>query len=615
MTRLPGRSSARFTLLVAAAAAAAAAAMPARAATPVVQNVSVGTQPRDIVYNAAALKPFVDAAKTRRVDIAGIGDSNQVAGPGSDYGWDHGYAKAWSDRYGAYATGLFGTNADGGWNGPQGYIDSWGSPYGAARTGAPAALDKYKLHFDSQADGFNDFPPNYAYFGPTYAEPTNAWSPMLTIRKESPLWGQNLRWHLTYGTFDNGAGGFTPSVSSQGVKLAAGARVDTSTGSIGLADSAFDIPAAAYTNAPRPDINMGLSYSGEGSMRGSFFGLWQRAEGDRKSGVSYSTTLWQGGRALVHAATALKTQSDDALKEYLRNAVKLQGGEKMLLVQVNHGGNDGGWTIPSVGPNSAPSHTPAGFADNMEAVISRMRGVWTAMGHDPKNLMFQYGPYHPIAGLLELGGDLKTLQRQADWEAAVVKLAQQHPEYNLAIVRGTRITTPQTMEKNGWYASATDHGHLSAAGYIGVAELGVRQAIGYATADDIENRSNVTSLSFTFDRDVSANLSADDLALREVGKDALDPFNFAVNWDKATNTATWTFQGLPMGELPVGEYEAVLHMSQLGDVVGSAAAGAGTGVASTDSVFRFTAAPIPEPALSGAVTLAALGMLRRRRRG
>ena len=211
------------------------------------------------------------------------------------------------------------------------------------------------------------------------------------------------------------------------------------------------------------------------------------------------------------------------------------------------------------------------------------------MGNDPKNLAFQFGPYHPVEGGADDGTGRSRVQRLADWESAIVGLAQQHPEYNLAVVRGSRMTTPLTMDKNGWYSNPTDHAHLSSDGYISIAELGVRQAVGYATAAEIENRSNVTSLSFTFDSDVSADLSPDDLALKAAGTDTfIEPFNFAVDWNAATKTATWTFQGLPLGELPVGDYEAILRMSQLGGVVGAPnGAGGGNG----DYVFKFTADP------------------------
>src|SRR5439155_6248682 len=205
-------------------------ALPARAQV-AVTSASVGTQSRDLVYNGAAVKTFIDAAKARRVDIAGIGDSNQIAGPNSDYGWDHGYSKAWSDRFGWYGTGVEGMNSWGGaWNGEQGYIDSFGYPYGAANSGAPAQLDKYKMWFDSQADGVNDFPPQYAYFGPTFREGTDHWTPLATIKRQGPLWGKNLTWNFTYGTFTDGNGSFTPDANVNYQSVANGPRLPSSTG-------------------------------------------------------------------------------------------------------------------------------------------------------------------------------------------------------------------------------------------------------------------------------------------------------------------------------------------------------------------------------------------------
>jgi hypothetical protein len=460
--------------------------------------------------------------------------------------------------------------------------------------GAPAQLNKYKLFADSNTDGINDFPPSYAYLGAEYMEGNN-WTPVVNVSKQSSLYGQNLRWHMTYGTFDIGQGSFTPSVSSALLPLYQGPKVNTSTGTIGLQDGAFKLPASAYAKQATGDqINFGLSFPRQPSMRGPYYGLWQRVEGERTTGVAYSTMLWQGGRGLVHAATALQQQSDDALKEYVRNLVKLQGGDKMLLVQVEHGQNDAAFAIPSVGPLHSASNTSAGFADNMDAVIIRMRDVWSKLGYDQKDLMFQYGPYHSAEGPAGDGTGRTMTQRLADYESAVMNLSTQHPEYNLAIVRGSRMVTPELMNANGWFTSATDHAHLNAAGYIGVSEMGVRQIVGYATADELPNRSAVTSLSFQFNSDVSGELSRDDLLLYDTGSDTLlDPFDLAVGWNASTLTATWTFNGLPLGELPAGEYQAILKTSQLGGVVG----GEGTVGASGDYVFSFTASPIgvPEP--------------------
>jgi hypothetical protein len=159
------------------------------------------------------------------------------------------------------------------------------------------------------------------------------------------------------------------------------------------------------------------------------------------------------------------------------------------------------------------------------------------------------------------------------------------------------------MAANGWYASEADHAHLTPAGYIAVSELGVRQAIAYATVDESEHRSGVTSLSFTFTDDISANLSPDDLELKLAGSGLLmDSFDLAVEWDELTKTATWTFQGLPLGELPVGDYEAKVRLSQL--VAGS-----------PDYVYSFTApALVPEPAAMGLAAGAAAAFAATQRR-
>jgi hypothetical protein len=213
--------------------------------------------------------------------------------------------------------------------------------------------------------------------------------------------------------------------------------------------------------------------------------------------------------------------------------------------------------------------------------------------------MFQYGPYHPREGETGDGTGRTVIQRLGDWENAIIQLSQQHPEFHLAVVRGSRLTTPETMVANHWYTSTVDHAHLSIDGYVGIAELGVRQLTSYANIDALQNLSKITSLSFTFDTNVSALLTPDDLILREVySNTTISPADMAVSWDDPTRTATWTFQGLPLGALPTGKYEATISPSLLSGAAESTTIDAGS---------------IPEPA-SGAVMLLGLAGLARRRR-
>src|SRR5439155_22908670 len=147
-----------------------------------------------------------------------------------------------------------------------GWIDSFNYPYGASFTGAPPQLDKYKMFFDAQNDSVNDFPPQYAYFGPDFKEPTDHWNPLAAIRPSGPLWGQNLTWNFTYGTFATGNGGFTPDVTVNTQRVANFARINTSTGSYGLVDGSVSVPAAAYKNNTSANLLFAVSHTGEGTF-------------------------------------------------------------------------------------------------------------------------------------------------------------------------------------------------------------------------------------------------------------------------------------------------------------------------------------------------------------
>jgi hypothetical protein len=98
-------------------------------------------------------------------------------------------------------------------------------------------------------------------------------------------------------------------------------------------------------------------------------------------------------------------------------------------------------------------------------------------------------------------------------------------------------------------------------------------------------------LRVAFSKDVSATLRADDLRLVDLGTGAMiDPASIAVTYDPASNTATFTFPGLPGGALPIGRYRATLVASGISSG-GIALDGNADGVAGDDYAFDFIALP------------------------
>lgn len=561
------------------------------AAGPQVQQAATGTQPVGIIHNSQAIQAFVQASAQRRVDIAGIGDSNQLSA--GTYGHDHGVQKAWASARGMYGTGVLpfaGYNLSS-WPaaGQEYYASSLGSAGFSTQT-PPPQLAQYAL---SPAAGFVNLP--YAYLADSESITSTASHYQLSLPPSTPFnTSDKLRWHYTYGIFANGTGSFQPSARQEATGNVLGSKsVNPVTGAYGLADDYFELPAATR------DFTIGFEpFALNGNnVEGPFFAQYQRAESvDASKGVAYSTLLAQGGRSALHAAQSLQSAPDPALREWLRQAVRLQSGDPTLMVNLIHGGNDRNFSAPSVGPNSAPSNTGPGFADNAEAIINRLRGAWTAQGYDVNDMFFVIGAYHPQPGFE---------QNLADFETGAMTMADRLP--NVAVVRGSRLVSAHTMATAGYYASAADNAHLSPRGYEEFDRLAVKQLI--SGAQQIAGLSNVSQLAFDFDADILASLEASDLLLEnQTAGYTVNPADLSVSYDPATHTATWTFPGLDQAVLPFGHYKATLGATDLTD-------SGGTPI-NDGANYVYTFDAIPDPA--GALLAPFIGgcwLLKRHRRG
>ena len=554
-------------------------------AAPTVTSSTVGTADPGVVYRGDQLLPFLQAMQTGRVDIAGIGDSNQLSA--GTYGHDHGQALAWSNFVGLYGTGVVPTNAQGG-NG------AIGINYGAGSFSQPPP--SVAPEFAGRVFSNGGFLLGSYSLASGSSLSSNGSQVMLGLGNNVP-WGigAEQKWHFTYGTFAGAAGDqqFQPSARYAGsgaIVAQSSTNLSTIGAAGGLVDGSLTIPGDA-TRTQEIWLEPTTLFSKD--LKGPFFANWQRVEATNKlNGVAYSTLLYQGGQGTRAAAEALRDAPHGALAEWIRQATRLQNvpqSQQRLMVELHQGGNDTSDPATAVG-STAASNTPEGYKANLLAVITRLKAAWAANGYDPAKLNFVVGMVH--------AQDVRT-----DWlksiEGKAVEVADSMP--NVTVVRTTTLLSQRTMLARDWYANTandpSDVFHLNPNGYIGFNRFVVNQMSSLLGADD-PSRSNVSSLEFAISEDVDA-LTPEMLKILNVDSgQMIDVGDLNVFYDADSDIAKWTFPGLPGDVLPAGRYAFELDF----DGVGGADPYAGS----------FTA--VPEPTGLALAAAGVFGLLGRRRR-
>lgn len=401
------------------------------------------------VIGGASVGPAFRAAESRRVDVVMIGDSNQLS---QGIGWDHGWARALSQRYPIYATGLHSAGENGGNGAGVGYgsdLFSTRSSGVFAYAGAPAPLD---VHLGADA---GVAPLNYAYVAQGQSVPGTV-NHGLRLERTSPLdVNAALRFHFSYGVFGPDAEGmFLPLIRQQEppyTPLVLGEAVPTAGDQAG--------PAALSLDLPRQDRNVALNFRWArtgGEIRGPFLAYYVRAENtERPAGFAVHTLYGRGGQSARDMAGALLAWPDESLSMFFRLVRELQTEPGTVLVRINTGLNDRNETLPSVGAQITPGNSPAAYVDNVRAIVERVREIWRLNGWPMDELHFVLTPSHRVG---EPEDPLLLAYRDAA-EALVLQLPR------FAVVRMERLATQAEMESNNWYINAWDHDHLSLAGF------------------------------------------------------------------------------------------------------------------------------------------------------
>jgi lysophospholipase L1-like esterase len=438
------------------------------------------------VVGAERLWSFFDAARTQRVDVVGLGDSNQAFG---GHGWDAGWHEALSDEFGLYATALlavgenFGNGAGLG-DGYQGF--STASTGQFAYSGAPAALDA--LLSPSVAMQ----PLNYVYRASGGAGATINWG--MTLDFGGPInVNAALRYHLTYGVFDTGSGFFQPAArrgSPPFDQFVAGSVVSTFGGALMPASLTLDLPAGTR-NAPvvfRP-TPWGVN------VVGPFLAYYQRVEQvSRTSGAAFSTLYAWGGQSARDMALGVLSADPLYVALFVSQIRNVQGPGGKILFRINTGLNDRNEALISLGTNpTLPGNSAAAFADNLKAVVERLRGAWVSQGGASEDVYFLITVSHAVS---EPDDALLVAYREAAAQVALGTI-------NGAAVDLSKLASADEMLANNWYQSnGFDRNHLTSSGFDALAErelaVLIRPCLGDADGDERVRFSDVTKVLSTF---------------------------------------------------------------------------------------------------------------------
>ncbi len=436
-----------------------------------------------------SVAPFFAAARDRRVDLAIIGDSNVRFGPSA--GHENGMGRAFTQRYGCYATRLDPSGANGPWSAECLYSSC--SPFDQFTGSAPAWLTEDAL---PNAGGF---PGTHLWLEPGEAL-GHLYNNGLGIAASHPMDITGpLRWHMTIYRFPapgagESAGYFSPTCrerwpGSAWNVYASGTVSTTSTGEPGFMDWSFDVPAGARTSNGVMFCITDLANTGQAV--GPLYSQWNRAENtDHTTGIAYSPLLYQGGQNARNAALSLLDIADQqSMTEWFRQVTRLQNGPPMLLVQIMHGGNDAASHLPAIvyergmrppaegqsWPQGAPTNERAGLKQNYMSIINRMRDYWVGAGNDESNLFFVIGSYfpHPPSWYESEPGAADGTQYVFGSEEAIPawrEICLEQP--NVAMVNGYQLSTWEEFTSNAWYripgqpVPFGDQAHLSPTGYL-----------------------------------------------------------------------------------------------------------------------------------------------------
>ncbi len=315
------------------------------------------------------LKERFAMARTERIAVIGIGDSNQRFG-------GHGYSfymrKAFSETFGCYATSL-----------------ELYHPFAEKDHPTPVSAPSAQAGLAY----------SYWYIEPGIYDSVSRKHGQLVISKDHPLdITGHLRFHLTYATFEQGAGIFRPMIrrddppytilQSEKDPIQAGPFPPK------LLQYTLDLPADSKRDFPLMFAPSAVNVP----IQGAFYGSSSLCENvDKTSGIAYHTLYAVGGQSLYDMLIRFREDGPTRLTEYFSRVRDVLNGKKTCIIMITSGLNDRHEKERSIGPiGNLSSSSSEGYADNLEGIVQTLQEAWIQAGGTVDTIHFAFMPSHVL---------------------------------------------------------------------------------------------------------------------------------------------------------------------------------------------------------------------------
>ncbi len=387
------------------------------------------------------LKAAFAEAKSRRIAVIALGDSNQRFG---GHGWSRYMAATLGETFGAYGTDLT-------------QYRQWQEKDGPAPAVAPDELA-------GRAFG-------YWYIAPGGKELVSWKNSIMLIPAEHPLGVSGpLRFHFNHGTFpkdENAAGtspGFQPAVRRDekpwSIIASAPKPLNPVTGVYGIQHYTLDVPADSARTWQVQFMPNPLKTP----IEGPFFASLGHAENTaRKHGIAYYTLYASGGKSLRDMILRLRALKPARADEFFGEIFRMQpssdapdASKARAIVMISSGLNDRNARAPSLGHAPANSSTAAGYADNLQALVTEIETIWTRNGGAAGSLHFALMVSHTLGNPEDA--------KLASYREAARTFAGKRP--NASLIDLSKLVPYETMVSEKYYdkGRASD-AHLDKRGY------------------------------------------------------------------------------------------------------------------------------------------------------